>query len=254
MKRPAFQFYPADWRKDAALQSCSLGAQGLWVNLLCIAHECEPYGHLTINGTPMTAAQIGRLVGLSAKEAQALLGELLEAGVASTTEHGVIFSRRMVRDERLRNVRAESGRLGGNPALVGSKVKQVDNQTDNLALKQESTPSSSSSSSSSNNTPNPRKRGRATVHEFPPGFEPLWVEYPKKAAKDAAAKAFARLAPDDALLARMMAAVRQQKRSEQWTKDGGAFVPNCSTWINGRRWEDELPIAGGIEEPWAGAL
>ena len=73
MKRPAFQFYPADWRKDVELQSCSMAAQGLWINAMCIAHECEPYGHLTVNGRPMTAAQIGRHTGLTQREAEKLL-------------------------------------------------------------------------------------------------------------------------------------------------------------------------------------
>lgn len=145
MKRPAFQFYPADWRKDVELQSCSMAAQGLWINAMCLAHECEPYGHLTINGKAMNPAQLGRQVGLSAKESEALLEELLDAGVARKAEDGAIFSSRMVRDEHLRNVRAESGRLGGNPALVGDKVKKKDNQP----TKQNSTPSSSPSSSPS---------------------------------------------------------------------------------------------------------
>lgn len=118
MKRPSFQFYPADWRKDAALQSCSISAQGLWINIMCIAHECEPYGHLTINEKPMTAAQIGRLVGLSAKECQALIDELSDAGVLSFSDEGAIFSRRMVKDEELRNVRAAGGKAG---SLHGSK-------------------------------------------------------------------------------------------------------------------------------------
>ncbi len=148
MKRPAFQFYPADWRKDVELQSCSMAAQGLWINAMCLAHECEPYGHLTINGKPMTPAQLGRQVGLSAKESEALLEELLDAGVARKTEEGMIYSSRMVRDERLRNVRAESGRLGGNPALLGDKVKPKDNQEVNHVDKQSPTPSSSSSTSS----------------------------------------------------------------------------------------------------------
>lgn len=147
MKRPAFQFYPADWRKDVELQSCSMAAQGLWINVMCLAHECEPYGHLTINGKGMTAAQLGRQVGLSSKECESLLNELVDAGVARTTEEGVIYSKRMVSDERLRNVRAESGRLGGNPALVGRKVNQKDNQGANQDNKQSPTPSSSSSTS-----------------------------------------------------------------------------------------------------------
>lgn len=112
MKRPAFQFYPADWRKDAALQSCSLAAQGLWINAMCIAHECDPYGTLTVNGKAMTAAQLARLVGISAKECERLLDELEQAGVSARRAEGVIFSRRMVRDEEVRNKRAAGGVAG----------------------------------------------------------------------------------------------------------------------------------------------
>ena len=121
IKRPAFQFYPADWRKDAALQSCSLAAQGLWVNMMCIAHECEPYGHLTINGNPMQPGQIARLVGLSAKECGALLKELHDCGVASVAECGSIFSRRMVRDEEIRNKRAAGGEEGSSHGIKGAE-------------------------------------------------------------------------------------------------------------------------------------
>lgn len=151
MKRPSFQFYPADWRKDSALQSCSLEAQGLWINMMCIAHECEPYGHLAVNGKPMVPGQLARLVGLSAKDCCKHLEELEAAGVYSATAEGIIFSRRMVHDEYLRNIRAEAGRLGGNPNLVGKKVKQMVNHTS----KQSPTPSSSSSSSEKA-TPPPR--------------------------------------------------------------------------------------------------
>lgn len=119
MKRPAFQFYPADWRKDAALQSCSLGARGLWHEMLCIMHECDPYGHLFAGRSAMTTAQLARLVGESEKLVKQYLAEIEGAGVFSRTADGVIYSRRMVKDEHLRNVRAEAGGKGGNPDLVG---------------------------------------------------------------------------------------------------------------------------------------
>jgi hypothetical protein len=125
VKRPAFQFYPADWRKDMALQSCSVAARGLWVDMLCIAHECEPYGHLTVNGKPMTAAQIGRHTGLTQRECEKLLQELADAGVSSTTEEGVIYSRRMVRDEDLRNRRAEGGSLGSEHGIKGKEFGKL---------------------------------------------------------------------------------------------------------------------------------
>ncbi|CBJ38307.1 protein of unknown function [Ralstonia solanacearum CMR15] len=118
-KRPAFQFYPADWRKDTALQGCSLLARGLWHEMLCLMHECEPYGHLSVNGKPMKPSQIARLVGITEKEYGRLLDELFDAGVPSRTDDGCICSRRMVRDEQLRNARAEGGKKGGNPDLVG---------------------------------------------------------------------------------------------------------------------------------------
>jgi len=121
MKRPSFQFYPADWRKDAALQSCCLQAQGLWINIMCIAHECEPYGHLVVNGKPMNQAQIGRLVGVSQKEAAALLLELEDAGVLSSADNGAIFSRRMVRDEEIRNARAAGGNNGAEHGKKGAE-------------------------------------------------------------------------------------------------------------------------------------
>ena len=120
MKRPSFQFYPADWRKDAALQSCSIAAQGLWINAMCIAHECEPYGHLVVNGKPMDAAKLGRLVGLSEKDCTKLIDELGDAGVVERTAEGVIYSRRMVRDEELRNKRANGGSAGAEHGIKGA--------------------------------------------------------------------------------------------------------------------------------------
>lgn len=164
MKRPAFQFYPADWRKDAALQSCSLAARGLWHEMMCLMHECEPYGHMSINGKPMKAEQVARLVGISDKDYAKLLAELQEAGVPSVSDDGCIYSRRMVKDERLRNVRAEAGKKGGNPSLVGSKVEGKVNQTLNHQSKQEPTPSSSSSSSTTENhkPPQPPLAGGST--------------------------------------------------------------------------------------------
>lgn len=248
MKRPAFQFYPADWRKDPALSTCSLAARGLWIELVCIAHESDEYGVLSIAGKAMTVQQIARAVGESPAVVQKLLAELEDSGVFSRNEQGCILSRRMVRDEHIRNVRADAGRLGGNPNLLKQKDKQSAKQTDN----QSPTPSSSSSSSSSETPPKPPKG--ADVHGFPPGFDAFWAVYPKKVGKDAAAKAFAKRKPDAALVAVMVEAVKRQAASPQWAKDGGQFIPNPATWLNQGRWQDEDGGSGGdTGTPWEGA-
>jgi len=126
VKRPAFQFYPADWRKDVELRSCSIAARGLWIDMLCIAHECEPYGHLAINGNGMSAAQIAGQVGLTKQACAALLQELVDNGVARKTEEGVIYSKRMVKDEELRETRAAIGReITGGAVTLDEMVPEA---------------------------------------------------------------------------------------------------------------------------------
>lgn len=165
MKRPAFQFYPADWRKDMALQSCSVAARGLWMDILCIAHECDPYGHLTVNGKPMTAAQIGRHTGLTQRECEKLLQELADAGVSSVTPEGVIFSRRMVRDEDVRNRRATGGAAGAEHGTKGAEHGAKGGRPRKVRGVSEppKKPPPSSSSSPSEDTPISPQGGRSSA-------------------------------------------------------------------------------------------
>lgn len=40
----------------------------------------------------------------------------------------------------------------------------------------------------------------------------------------------------------MAEALDRQRKSKDWLKEGGAYIPYPSTWLNGRRWEDEEPV------------
>jgi len=142
MKRPSFQFYPSDWLRDTALRSCSTGARGLWMDMICFMHEGSPYGHLKVGDKVILPSNLARMVGDSAEVVADWLLELSQAGVYETTDEGVIYSKRMIRDENLRQIRAAGGSKGGNPALM-------DKGKVNLEDKQKPTPSSTSSSSSS---------------------------------------------------------------------------------------------------------
>lgn len=73
-------------------------------------------------------------------------------------------------------------------------------------------------------------------------FERFWAVYPKKVGKEAARRAFAKVrVPTESLIA----AVEAQKRSLQWGKENGRFIPNPATWLNQGRWEDEVTEATG---------
>lgn len=146
IKRPSFQFYPSDWLRDTALRSCSIGARGLWMDMICYMHEGNPYGYLKVGDKVILPDNLARMVGQTLEEVEGWLSELSQAGVYDLID-GAIVSRRMVKDENLRNIRALGGKLGGNPAL---KVKDKVNLKVEKEVKQKPTPSSSSSSSSSN--------------------------------------------------------------------------------------------------------
>lgn len=74
---------------------------------------------------------------------------------------------------------------------------------------------------------------------IPPLFVDFWKAYPKHQDKQNALKAFKKLNPDQALVDQMIKSINAWKQSDQWTKDGGQYIPMPTTWLNGRRWEDE---------------
>lgn len=70
-------------------------------------------------------------------------------------------------------------------------------------------------------------------------FAKLWDAYPKKIGKDAARRAFDKRKVDDALLNTMLEAIARQKKSVDWLKDAGQYIPHPATWLNQGRWQDE---------------
>ena len=84
-------------------------------------------------------------------------------------------------------------------------------------------------------------------------FERFWNSYPKnrRKKKEAARKAWRKLNPDLALCRIMAAALERDKRSGDWQRDGGAYIPYPSSWLNGKRWEDE-PEGGPGDSPGNG--
>lgn len=161
-KLPAFQFYPADWRKDPAVQSLSYFDRGVWLEILCLMHESEQRGKLLLNGKKMPEEALARLLGLDKQILTKTLNTLLEYGVASINEEtGALISRRMVRDEEIRKIRTEAGRKGGNPNLLNQNYNQNGSKNGNQ-VNQNSTPSSSSSTSSTLSS-NEEKSGKPQV-------------------------------------------------------------------------------------------
>ncbi|RYY13996.1 MAG: hypothetical protein EON55_09260, partial [Alphaproteobacteria bacterium] len=121
-QRPSFQYYPGKARNDEALVLCSVHARLCWRELIDYMHFCTPYGHLAVNGRALTVEEIQCAIGrgFTRGRIRKVLAELEDKGVLSRTEDGVIFCRRMVRDEDSRNVRAAAGKAGAADGWKGA--------------------------------------------------------------------------------------------------------------------------------------
>ncbi|VVO22968.1 hypothetical protein [Pseudomonas fluorescens] len=75
------------------------------------------------------------------------------------------------------------------------------------------------------------------------GFDQFYRMYPRKHKRADAEKAWGKLAPNSELQTTMVIALGHHCLQPEWRKDGGQFIPLPASWINGRRWEDELTPA-----------
>lgn len=75
-------------------------------------------------------------------------------------------------------------------------------------------------------------------------FNIFWEAYPKRKSKGQAEKAFEKLNPDEQLFKTILAAIGEAKKSEDWQKDGGQYIPYPATWLSAKGWEDEIKEGG----------
>jgi hypothetical protein len=225
------KFWPADWRADPALRSVSPAARGLWIDLLTLMHEAEPYGHLLIGGVAPTPRRLASVLSMREKEVVSLLDDLRSAGVCSETDEGIIYSRRMVRDAARQEIFRLHGKKGGNPTLKGGV-----NPTLNAPLILQEAESEAETDRVLPFGQNSRARGpRASAPREPTGFPEFWALYPAKVGKQAALKAWpkaVRSAGGDPL----QIVLGLKTRLHLFNTD---FIPNPATWLNQGRWDDD---------------
>ena len=161
MRRPSFQFYPADWRNNANLRRCSPAARGIWVDVMCVLHDSDEYGIVRwplvdlANSANAPIKLVRELV-----EKNVLKGgdkQLLSAftyvprsgrkngtpvTLLATQDGPIWYSSRMVKDEYVRTIRGESTRFGDGD---GDSPKKTPKASPKPPIGDGSTSSSSSS-------------------------------------------------------------------------------------------------------------
>lgn len=84
----------------------------------------------------------------------------------------------------------------------------------------------------------PRQRRQRPVNKLK-NFEKFWNEYPKRRNRKDAEWIWQREDLDE-IADEIIAVVKAYAKTNDWTKDGGKFVPLPTTFLNQERWKDEI--------------
>jgi len=232
-KPPAFQFYASDFLAGTNLMTNE--EVGIYVRALC--HQWDAGGLSDLH-----LERLGLGLGFSGFPQ-------IKAKFALDDHDGLWKNPRLecVRVEQVeyRRKQAENGAKGGRPkGLANPSLTQRLSETE--PKKSPPSPSPSPSPNINTNSPLPPKGDDCASVRKPkadqsPEFAKFWEAYPKKVAKAHAEKAFAKAIKHTGLET-MLAALQVQSASVDWNKDGGQYIPNPATWLNGARWDD-TPVA-----------
>lgn len=229
-------FDVADWMRDPELRCCSLAARGLWMDLICVIHQCDQKGHLQHrSGEPFTTAQIARIAGTSEAECEELVQELEACGVFSRNDAGTIYCRRMARGDSPKP-KSTKGKCPSKDASSSAEEEPAQETAD----KSSSVDDDQHTTSIGTSTTRKRK-----TKSYPIEFENWWILYPRRAAKHDALKAWEKA----------IARIRQHNdwdsdKARQWLNDKtaefamtptgqGEFCPYPATWLNQGRYDDD---------------
>ena len=248
-KDPAVLLYTADFLVGAMTMTNEQA--GAYIRLLCLQHQ---KGHLTETEMLSVCGERDEVIfahfkqdddGLyfngrmdseiekRQKDASASRANGKKGGRPKKEEEPAIYSD----NELEENLNKTQGKPKQNPQVPKSKPKQnlTENENEDENINDLENGSLLANDSSTNT--------RACTRED--DFEKFWAVYPRKVGKGAARRAFAKIRVP---VGELIAAVEEQKRSEQWRKDGGQFIPHPATWLNQERWEDE-PEPEHIKKP-----
>ncbi len=180
----------------------------------------------TEKSLPHDASEVARLIRLRSEVAavQAVLTEFF-----TQWSEGWCHERCEAELARMREKQAKA-RASASARYANAERTQSERRAEALLPTPTPTP---------NNPPSP----------LPGGFVAFWNAWPqhhRKAGKPQCLRKWQGKGCE-AIADRIVSAVNAAKRSAEWTKDGGAYIPAPLAWLNQERWE--APITAEIAAP-----
>ena len=122
--------------------------------------------------------------------------------------------------------------------MASPKVGWVEQILEEVGVKGDHSRSIVVDQSSSPPLPSPPHHSTISKDMYSEEFESFWRCYPKKIGKGKAFEAWKKLKPP---LQTCIEQIEAMRISDDWLKEVGQFIPHPTTWLNGRRWDDEKP-------------
>ena len=207
-KDPAFLFYTADFY--AGISDLTMEERGQYITLLCLQHL---KGHLSAKNIKIAVGTVSEdvLDKFTQDQDNLYYNERLEIE---------INKRKSYCEKQAENIkkRWEKGNTVVDTVVLPTNIPS---ENENINV---------------NKSINDSKNINIVNIDL---FNTIWKRYPRKENKQAAYKAFEKLKPDMELIDTIKKAIEKSRRWKRWNDP--QFIPHFSTWLNQRRWEDELP-------------
>jgi len=221
-KSPAFQFYPQDFLSSLQVQTMTTQEVGAYILLLANSWIQKEQCML-----PDDENVLRILSKLSEEEWKKSSVKILSC---FEKKDGKIYNERLLEEKRkqVKHSKTQSlnGQMGGRPQKSHGFISGKPNESQTKAQKSSSSSISSSSSSSK------KKCSNELFLEF-------YKIYPKKKNVGQAEKAWSKIQNPVETLELIKNALEWQIKSEQWTNDGGLYIPYPASYLNGKSWLDE---------------
>ena len=226
-KDPAMLFYTSDFLTGVTL--LGMKERGQYITLLCLQQQM---GHMTMR----------QMVTAVGKLSPALLEKFVQ------DEEGLWYNRRA--DVEIEKRKAHCEKQRETIMKRWNKTSEDDTTVDDPVIPREYHGTYHGITTvipleNENEINKPKTTVKGTLGRKEEQFNSFWEVYPKKVGKQAARRAFDKI--PSSVYPKLVPAVEAQKNGYQWTKDGGAYIPNPATWLNQGRWDDEI-----LEEPVVG--
>lgn len=126
--QPYIPLYVQDFLTDEKLMECSASATGIYIRIMCIMHKSEEYGVILLKQKDKQneskiknfACKLAKHLPYSLDVIESGLSELVDEGVLQL-EDDKLTQKRMVADNLLSIIRAESGSKGGSKTFAQAK-------------------------------------------------------------------------------------------------------------------------------------